>query len=245
MHSGQIKSRERVANHGEVLTGEREVTAMLDLVKQETLRIESRFLEPACGTGNFLDEILRRKLTVVTLRYERSQFEWERAALLALTSLYGIDILEDNVQTCRARLFERLELEYLKLYAPKQLAAFSDSCKHVLRLNIIWGDALSLKRVDDPNGHIIFSEWSPVNGSLFKRRDFIFKELFPKDRPTSDERFGTRQKSLFGDEPQNLFDSPPPGLKSDTGDTVFIPQPVIDFPVVHYLELAYDQAQHV
>ena len=63
--TGQIKSRKRVADHGEVFTGEREVNAMLDLVKSETERIESRFLEPACGDGNFLAEILRRKLEAV------------------------------------------------------------------------------------------------------------------------------------------------------------------------------------
>ena len=79
----QVISRQRVADHGEVLTGKREVNAMLDLVKQETERIESRFLEPACGTGNFLVEILRRKLSLVDSRYRRSQLEWERNAVLA------------------------------------------------------------------------------------------------------------------------------------------------------------------
>ena len=83
---GQIKSKQRVADHGEVLTGEREVRAMLDLVEQETARIESRFLEPACGTGNFLIEILRRKLAVVDARYRRSQLEWERNAVVAVSS---------------------------------------------------------------------------------------------------------------------------------------------------------------
>ena len=93
----QVVSRKRVADHGEVLTAKREVAAMLDLVKQETERIESRFLEPACGDGNFLTEILERKLRVVAARYVKSQLDYERNAVLAVSSIYGIDILEDNV----------------------------------------------------------------------------------------------------------------------------------------------------
>ena len=92
----QVKSKQRVADHGEVFTSEREVNAMLDLVKQETERIDSRFLEPACGNGNFLVEVLRRKLDQVDKRYSRSQSEWERYAIIAVSSIYGVDILEDN-----------------------------------------------------------------------------------------------------------------------------------------------------
>ena len=88
-----IKSKQRVADHGEVLTGLREVNAMLNLVQQEADRIESRFLEPACGNGNFLAEILVRKLRVVEKRYAKSQLEFERYAVLAVSSIYGIDIL--------------------------------------------------------------------------------------------------------------------------------------------------------
>ena len=100
----QVKSKKRVADHGEVFTNQREVNAMLDLVKQETERIESRFLEPACGNGNFLAEVLRRKLGVVDSRYSKSQVEWERYSIIAVSSIYGVDILEDNAQECRDRL---------------------------------------------------------------------------------------------------------------------------------------------
>ena len=96
----QIKSKKRVRDNGEVFTNEREVNAMLDLVKDETERIDSRFLEPACGSGNFLIEILRRKLTVVKNRYKKSQTEYERNSLIALSSMYGVDILQDNVEDC-------------------------------------------------------------------------------------------------------------------------------------------------
>ena len=100
----QVKSRERVREHGEVFANEREVNAMLDMVKQETERIDSRFLEPACGDGNFLAEVLRRKLNVVDSRYRRSLPEWERYAFIAVGSIYGVELLGDNVNACRERL---------------------------------------------------------------------------------------------------------------------------------------------
>ena len=101
----QIKSKKRVEERGEVFTNEREVNAMLDMVKQETERIDSRFLEPACGDGNFLAEVLRRKLDVVGKRYGKSQLEYERYAFVAVSSVYGVDIMQDNVEECRERLF--------------------------------------------------------------------------------------------------------------------------------------------
>ena len=104
MAEKQVKSKQRVTDHGEVFTAEREVKAMCDLVKQETERIDSRFLEPACGEGNFLAEILARKLAVVTKKYGKSSYDWERYSLLALGSIYGVDILADNAQGCRKRL---------------------------------------------------------------------------------------------------------------------------------------------
>lgn len=89
MTGKQVKSKKRVADHGEVFTSDREVNAMLDLVKHETERIESRFLEPACGTGNFLAQILNRKLTIVNQRYKPAQSEWEFYAIIAISVRYG------------------------------------------------------------------------------------------------------------------------------------------------------------
>ena len=103
MISNQIKSKQRVTDHGEVYTHQREVNAMLDLVKHETERIDSRFLEPACGTGNFLVEILSRKLVVVKTKYAKSQLEFERYVMIAVGSIYGIDILHDNITACQQR----------------------------------------------------------------------------------------------------------------------------------------------
>lgn len=153
----QVKSKKRVADHGEVFTAEREVNAMLDLVKQETERIESRFLEPACGTGNFLVEILRRKLAVAKRKYKRSPADYERMSFIAVTSIYGVELLQDNVDECRERLFEIWDGEY-KAVCKKDC---SDECRkavrYVLSKNILCGNALTLLRVDE-NGEDIRNE---------------------------------------------------------------------------------------
>ena len=126
---GQIVSKKRVADHGEVFTSQREVNAMLDMVKHETQRIDSRFLEPACGTGNFLAEILARKLCIVEGRYRQSPVELERYTLLAVTSIYGIDLLLDNVAECRRRLLEMVKTKF-----PGQLSeALAASIRFVLQ----------------------------------------------------------------------------------------------------------------
>jgi SAM-dependent methyltransferase len=135
----QVKSKQRVADHGEVLTSKREVNAMLDLVKQETDRIESRFLEPACGTGNFLTEILERKLRVVEARYGRSQLDYERYAVLAVSSIYGIDILQDNVQECRKRLFDIFNQKYTSIFSGRAKDECRNAAKFILALQgIVW-----------------------------------------------------------------------------------------------------------
>lgn len=209
----QVVSRQRVSDHGEVLTGKREVNAMLDLVKSETERIDSRFLEPACGTGNFLAEILERKLRVVEARYGKGQLDYERYAILAVSSLYGIDILEDNVQHCRQRLFGIFDLNYLRLFKNKTNDDCREAVRFILERNIIHGDALSLKTMGDNPKPIIFSEWSPVNGSMLKRRGFTFHGLL--------EHASMKEMPLF----------------SDLGEDVFIPTPEKEYPLTHFLEV--------
>ena len=218
----QVKSKQRVADHGEVLTGKREVNAMLDLLKQETERIESRFLEPACGTGNFLAEILERKLRVVEKRYRKSQLEYERNAVLAVSSIYGIDILEDSILECRKRLFGIFDWAYTSLYKKTAKNQCRNAVKYILERNIIRGNALTLKTVDENPQPIVFAEWSPVNGSMFKRRDFAFHELFPEERK--------KQLSIFSASDQALL--------SDLGENVFIPTPVKEYPLTHFLRIA-------
>jgi hypothetical protein len=187
--SDQVKSKKRVADHGEVFTSEREVNAMLDLVKQETERIDSRFLEPACGTGNFLVEILNRKLKIVLDRYKKSQLEFERNAIIAISSIYGVDILQDNAIECRDRLFEIFDVIYTRLYKTDCKEDCKTSVKFLLKRNILWGDALDFTNPETKEP-IVFSEWSAINGSMIKRRDYVFKFLVEQ----------THQFSMFNDE---------------------------------------------
>jgi len=145
----QVKSKKRVADHGEVFTNEREVNAMLDLVKHETERIDSRFLEPACGNGNFLAEVLRRKLKVVDQRYGNNQMDWERYAVIAISSIYGVDILEDNAKECRERLYVIFDDFYTALFMDKCKEECRRSIRFLFDRNILWGDALDFTNKDD------------------------------------------------------------------------------------------------
>ena len=240
--ANQIKSKERVAEHGEVFTAEREVNAMLDLVRQETERIDSRFLEPACGTGNFLVEILRRKLRLVHSEVELVQ---------AVGSIYGIDIMQDNVEECRQRLLDIVREHYKRPISDELLSVI----KFVLSRNILWGDALTLCTPNRPNrpsrptpfpSHstslgrgvdtmvyaplpswegqgvgllgqgeglpIIFSEWGFI-GETVKRRDYTLDMLL-RNQPIEE-----------------------PNLFSDLGDDAFIPTPCREYKPIHYLKL--------
>ena len=213
----QVKSKQRVADHGEVFTNEREVNAMLDLVKQETERIDSRFLEPACGNGNFLVEILRRKLKVVSRRYKKNQLDYERYAVIAISSVYGIDLLLDNVEECRNRLFNIFQEQYRKLFKDQIKTDCLESIKFILSKNIIQGDALTLKKVESEEP-IVFAEWSAVNGSMIKRRDFTLDNLLKAESSKTD-----LDNSLFGD----IYET----------DPAFLPTPVADYPLIHFLKL--------
>ena len=207
----QVKSKKRVADHGEVFTNEREVNAMLDLVKHETERIDSRFLEPACGNGNFLAEVLRRKLKVVDQRYGNNQMDWERYAVIAVSSIYEVDILEDNAKECRERLFNIFVDFYTALFKDKCKEECRRSIRFLFDRNILWGDALDFTNPSTKEP-IVFSEWSAVNGSMLKRRDYMFKFLVEK----------SHQFSLFNDE----------------GNPAAIDEPVKDFPLIHFLKLS-------
>lgn len=161
-----IKSKKRVADHGEVFTPPWLVEKMLDLVKGETERIDSRFLEPACGSGNFLVPVLQRKLAAVEAKYGKSSFEKRHYAMLALTSLYGIELLADNIAECRANMLE-VFAQYLGLEPADELYRAGS---HVLSLNLIHGDAMTMKGADgDP---IVVVEWAYLGKGKFNRRDF-------------------------------------------------------------------------
>jgi len=222
MQGNQIKSKQRVKDHGEVFTPDFIVDDMLALVKNETGRIESRFLEPACGDGNFLAPILERKLEVVKKKYKSSQIEFERNALLAVSSIYGIELLHDNVTACIERLYKLVDDMYSKLYKNKCNPDFRKSVRFILKRNILHGNALDLKTADGKE-YIVFSEWSLANGSLIKRRDFEYRELADFD-PKKPPLFSIHEVS-------------------DTGETVFSPMPIKEFPLKHYLRLDYEDAK--
>ena len=197
---------------GEVFTNEREVKAMCDLVKDETERIESRFLEPACGDGNFLAEIVTRKLAVVSKRYGKSEMDWEKYSVLAMSSVYGVDIMPDNAQECRERLFKIWE----KAYKRKCKTILCEDCQNAVRFilsrNVLCGDALTML---DANGNpIVFSEWSLI-GSNMKRRDYTLANLL---------------------ETQSYYDLP---LFEDVED-VKVPKPVKEFDLIHYRRVQED-----
>ena len=144
MASSQVKSKKRVTDYGEVFTNKREVNAMLDLVKQETERIDSRFLEPACGSGNFLTEVLRRKLNVVRIKYGKSQSEYDRYSIIAVSSIYGIDILRDNIEECKDNLEKTFIEEYAKNKYKEINPKVLETVSYILNKNMILGDALTL-----------------------------------------------------------------------------------------------------
>src|SRR3989338_4170054 len=209
----QIKSKQRVTNHGEVFTHEREVNGMLDLVKNETERLDSRFLEPACGTGNFLAEILNRKLAVLKQKYKKSQPEYEKYGVIVISSVYGIDLLEDNVEECRERLLKIFEKEYISIFKYDFNSKYVTVLKFILSKNIVSGNALTMK--DNKVKPLIFSEWSmPYNDSKIKRKEYSFKDIFS---PTLLWSFTT---------------------DSDTGERVILPNVYKDHPIINYMELA-------
>ncbi len=209
----QTKSKKRVADHGEVFTAEREVKAMLDLVKIQSQQIGSRFLEPACGTGNFLAEILTRKLATVLAKSQinksqkspkYSQSHYERDAIWAISSIYGIELLADNVSECRSRLLALFETHY-QTHFKHINPAVMDVAHFLLSKNIVHGDALTLK---DNDGHaIVFSEWTFVGDIKINRRDFVYENLVEK------------------------VDNASP---IDQG---FIAKPIKEYPPIHFLNL--------
>ena len=214
----QVVSRQRVADHGEVYTAKREVCAMLDLVKEEAERIDSRFLEPACGTGNFLVEIMSRKMEAVRRQFVKNRFEYDQASAMAVSSMYGVELLPDNVDACRNRLLT----QYLETYRQHQHQEASPELERcisfLLRKNILCGDALTMLR--DNGEPVTFCEWTFIGtGGKVKRRDFELSELLRNveyDKPKAGE-----EGLLF----------------ADTGEPTFVHLPKREFPIVNYLKL--------
>ena len=166
---------------------------MLDLVKDETERIDSRFLEPACGSGNFIVQILKRKLAAVELKYGKSDFERQHYALLGLMCIYGIELLADNITECRANVLE-VFAAYLNLDETDDLYR---AATHVLSVNLVHGDALTMRAISDTGDiggqPIHFAEWGYLGKGKFMRRDFRFDVL------TGSSKF-SEEGSLWADQ---------------------------------------------
>ncbi|MBL8810813.1 MAG: N-6 DNA methylase [Planctomycetaceae bacterium] len=166
-----IRSKDRVADHGEVFTPAWIVEAMLDLVKAESERIDSRFLEPACGSGNFLVKVLQRKLLAVELKYGKNDFEKRHYALLGLMCIYGIELLADNIDECRAKVLS-VFAECLKLNDSEDLCG---AASYVLSQNLVHGDALTMRTNNGDS--ITFAEWGYLGKGKFQRRNFRLDDL--------------------------------------------------------------------
>lgn len=225
--SPQTKSKQRIRDHGEVFTAEREVKAMCDLVKDECDRIDSRFLEPACGNGNFLAEILTRKLATVKKLYKSNPYDYERYAVLAITSTYGVEILADNAEECRKRLFTLWDKEYTAVCKKSANDETRGAVRYVLSKNILCGNALTLMCVDenqkDTDKPIVFPEWSLL-GTKLKRRDFRLDVMLKaNDKPKNG------QPSLF-DVPEELRKY----LSINPVTKEFMAEPICEYPPVHY-----------
>ena len=192
--AAQIKSKERVSQRGEVFTAEREVNAMLDLVANECLRPDSRFLEPACGDGNFLSAILKRKLTELRRKYKKSSRDYEKLSIVAIGSLYGVDIMNDNVEACRERLFSIWDTEYTDHCKSEASDEAREAAQFIIQRNIINGNALTLMCVDangnDTKAPIVFSEWTLINGTQMQRSDYTMADLLTYNDTSTEDGMG-------------------------------------------------------
>ena len=161
MSSKQVQSRERVADYGEVFTAKREVEAMLDLVKGESVRLEATFLEPSCGTGNFM-VILKRKLNALFEEYSGRSDEIEKRSLIALAKNYGIEIQADNVAVCRRRLFECWRDELKSAIRREPGEETTASARDIIEKNVVLGNFLTQKsrrEQNDLDEPIIIYDW--------------------------------------------------------------------------------------
>ena len=202
-----------------MFTNEREVNAMLDMVKAETERIESRFLEPACGDGNFLIEVLRRKLAVVTTRYGKDKAEWQHYAWLAVSSIYGVELLVDNVAACRQRL-QRFVCTAHEFAADE---LFQESVRFALSKNILCGDALTMLQSDGTP--ITFAEWSFVRGERVKRQDYQLNHMLDANGKAGD------QMDIFG----GILNS-----EYDPSRNEMVPKAVRSYPLRNWWEVGID-----
>ena len=161
-----IKSKSRVQKHGEVFTPKKIVKLMLDQpgIKEACEDLTATFLEPAAGEGAFLVAILERKLKMVAKKFNKSIKQFENYSLLALSTLYGIELLEDNAQACTINMFQKFNEFYLnqvQKYGTRANDKVLASAKTIITANIEQGNFLTRKK---PSGKpIVFSEWKAID----------------------------------------------------------------------------------
>jgi len=207
----QFRDRKRIADYGEVFTASKEVNEIIYIVEHEAYRVESKFFEPACGNGNFLTEILKRKISTIEKKYAKNQVDFEKNLIISIGSLYGIDILKNNVEESKYRLEEIAIQKYKKLFNKDTKENFIKVVKYILNKNIIIGDALTLKSTTKKQKPLIFSEWASINGTEIKRKDYVLYKL--------------------------LDNSEMSRVKSDEGLIEYIPAPIKEYRKVHYLDI--------
>lgn len=198
MELRQIKSKSRVTRFGEVYTSEREVNAMLDLVKKEAASIGSTFFEPACGNGNFLIEVLHRKLKTVRRLYQHSENDYTLNAVQAMTSIYGVDIQSDNVDETRVRLFNKFNAEYVKLFKMQPSRNVQQAAYYVLVCNIQCGDTLSYAAED--GSPLLISEWSMSEDGFFTRSDYEYRDMVENGCATTPIKVSPQLDLLWSNE---------------------------------------------
>jgi len=214
----QVKSLDRVRKHGEVLTARREVEAMLDLVKDESERIDSRFLEPACGTGNFLTAILERKLKTAAKCFGRRTEDFEVQMLSAISSIYGIDLLEDNVIESQDRMLETALKCYKDVLRKIPDNEFKNAIRFILKKNILQGDTLN------GTDKIIFTQWT-LTGYQFKREEYTFEQI--------EQQAAMSETPLFG------------SLTGGNGAEMFVQTPIRSYPYTHYRKMFYSAPSRI
>ena len=168
----QIRSRDRVRSFAEVYTHDREVNAMLDLVadmfpsESDPGNTDRSFLEPTCGSGNFLVEILRRKLQYVTRSRYGAAERFEHRILRCLASMYGLDISVDNVMEARGRMRNVVASHLESHLGHLGSDALSESVEVILETNLIVADTL----VDGTEIELV--EYRPGKAGTFTREWF-------------------------------------------------------------------------
>ena len=180
----QIKSKDRVVNHGEVYTPDWVVQDMLDMIPNNASKIETRYLESSSGEGNFLVAILIRKLEQIFINYKVLE-DVQFYTFVALTNIYGIELLKDNVEFCKRRMLEIIRLFFIK-YNYRFDSTFENVINNVLSHNIINMNTLTYRipmfdfehqLLRDENNNILYEGWAQISEWVINEKKKTVKHL--------------------------------------------------------------------